>query len=375
VRDLQRLLARTGYAPGPIDGRYGPRTEQAVRRFQADRGLQVDGIAGRQTLTALTAPTLVLFPGAGDEPGGSRLVRDLQRLLARTGYAPGPIDGRFGPRTEQAVRRFQANRGLQVDGIAGRHTFVRLRMSGHLHDATHAQPGHASTRAKVPRASRRLGPEARASHPPGSLPVGWVVTLGALGLGLVIAIIWYARRDHSDRSISSPEERREGDKSAALEHDFEVGAPLEALKRMGGSDGPYRGADEHDEADAAFNLGVLLEEQHDLAGAEAAYRRADKRGHAPAASNLGVLLEGQGDLAGAKAAYGRADERGEPNGAFNLGVLLEEHHDLAGAEAAYRRADERGHAKVAQMARAALLDLPAGINPRGSGDGNSHDGT
>jgi Putative peptidoglycan binding domain len=53
VRALQRGLARVGDAPGPIDGRYGPLTTQAVIRFQASQGLHVDGIAGPQTLTQL----------------------------------------------------------------------------------------------------------------------------------------------------------------------------------------------------------------------------------------------------------------------------------------------------------------------------------
>ena len=74
VRALQRLLARGGDRPGPIDGRYGALTEQAVRRFQAAHGLRVDGIAGPRMLAALTASTLVLYPGAGSEPGGSQCV-------------------------------------------------------------------------------------------------------------------------------------------------------------------------------------------------------------------------------------------------------------------------------------------------------------
>src|SRR5437868_5047219 len=43
---------------------------------------------------------------------GSALVRTLQRRLAGVGYAPGPIDGLYGPLTEGAVRAFQAARGL-----------------------------------------------------------------------------------------------------------------------------------------------------------------------------------------------------------------------------------------------------------------------
>ena len=127
VRALQRRLANAGYAPGPIDGRYGPRTEQAVSGFQAARGLGVDGIAGPLTLAALRKPSAVVYPGTGEGGRGSGRVRVLQRRLAEAGFAPGPIDGRYGPRTEQTVSRFQTAHGLGVDGIAGPQTFARLR--------------------------------------------------------------------------------------------------------------------------------------------------------------------------------------------------------------------------------------------------------
>jgi peptidoglycan hydrolase-like protein with peptidoglycan-binding domain len=57
VKKVQTLLQRLGYDVGDtgIDGKYGPRTERAVRRFQQDNGLQVDGIVGIETAKALTA--------------------------------------------------------------------------------------------------------------------------------------------------------------------------------------------------------------------------------------------------------------------------------------------------------------------------------
>ena len=57
VKKVQTLLQRLGYDVGDtgIDGKYGPRTEKAVRRFQQDNGLQVDGIVGPETAKALTA--------------------------------------------------------------------------------------------------------------------------------------------------------------------------------------------------------------------------------------------------------------------------------------------------------------------------------
>ncbi len=43
VAATQANLVRLGYNPGPIDGRYGPRTRAAIRRYQRDQKLQVDG--------------------------------------------------------------------------------------------------------------------------------------------------------------------------------------------------------------------------------------------------------------------------------------------------------------------------------------------
>jgi hypothetical protein len=43
VAATQANLTRLGYKPGPIDGRYGPRTREAIRRYQRDHKQQVDG--------------------------------------------------------------------------------------------------------------------------------------------------------------------------------------------------------------------------------------------------------------------------------------------------------------------------------------------
>lgn len=53
VQRLQELLTQRGYAPGEIDGRFGPRTQSAVFQFQGDHGLGVDGIVGPRTWAAL----------------------------------------------------------------------------------------------------------------------------------------------------------------------------------------------------------------------------------------------------------------------------------------------------------------------------------
>jgi N-acetyl-anhydromuramyl-L-alanine amidase AmpD len=49
VKDLQEALKTLGYDPGTIDGVIGPKTMQAVRKFQREQQLAVDGVAGPQT--------------------------------------------------------------------------------------------------------------------------------------------------------------------------------------------------------------------------------------------------------------------------------------------------------------------------------------
>lgn len=53
VRMLQILLAKNGLEPGPIDGVFGPLTHGAIIRFQMKKGLEVDGIVGKNTWGAL----------------------------------------------------------------------------------------------------------------------------------------------------------------------------------------------------------------------------------------------------------------------------------------------------------------------------------
>jgi peptidoglycan hydrolase-like protein with peptidoglycan-binding domain len=73
---------------------------------------------------ATQAPTQLLAEGIGMGPNPSVRVRVMQRALNKRGYdlgAPG-VDGRFGPLTAAAVRRFQSRTGLVVDGLVGRRT-------------------------------------------------------------------------------------------------------------------------------------------------------------------------------------------------------------------------------------------------------------
>jgi peptidoglycan hydrolase-like protein with peptidoglycan-binding domain len=137
----------------------------------------------------------------------------------------------------------------------------------------------------------------------------------------------------------------------------DLGRLLEEQGALAEAEAAYRRADERGDGDGAFRLGVLLAERGALDQAADAYGRASGRGHNNAAIELGMLLADRGALAEAEAAFRRADERGDGAAAFNLGVLLEARGALAEAKAAYRRAEDREQGEVANMARAALVDL------------------
>lgn len=53
VAEVQKMLKKLGYYHGKKDGNFGRYTEQAVKRFQADKGLQADGIVGPRTIYEL----------------------------------------------------------------------------------------------------------------------------------------------------------------------------------------------------------------------------------------------------------------------------------------------------------------------------------
>jgi peptidoglycan hydrolase-like protein with peptidoglycan-binding domain len=121
VRDLQEALKALNFDPGTIDGVFGAQTEGAVRAFQLAREIPVDGVVGRVTWINIDEADQshpVLRSGATGLP-----VRRLQSRMSAVGFDTGGVDGRFGAKTEAAVRTLQHDFNLAIDGIVGPRTW------------------------------------------------------------------------------------------------------------------------------------------------------------------------------------------------------------------------------------------------------------
>ncbi len=136
VRDLQRRLAALGHdCSADEPGEFGSATEAAVRAFQEQRGLLVDGLCGPQTWSALVESGF----GLGDRMLYFRQpmlrgddVAELQRRLNALGFDAGREDGILGEQTAQALAELQRNVGLAPDGICGPGTVAALQRVGGL---------------------------------------------------------------------------------------------------------------------------------------------------------------------------------------------------------------------------------------------------
>jgi len=117
--ELQTLLNGLGYDAGEPDGLFGAKTRGAVRQFQAAQQMAADGFPTTSLLDAVRQRAGVsTAPARTPEPLRQAGIRELQRLLRRLGYNPGPADGVIGSRTRAAIRAFEGARGLEVRGRA-----------------------------------------------------------------------------------------------------------------------------------------------------------------------------------------------------------------------------------------------------------------
>jgi len=94
-------------------------------------GALIGGAAGAAT-GILTTPSQVNLgkPAYRSSSGGNATVRDIQSGLQRLGYSPGPADGRMGPKTAAAIRQYQQDNDMSIDGQPSQAVLDSIRSKG-----------------------------------------------------------------------------------------------------------------------------------------------------------------------------------------------------------------------------------------------------
>lgn len=131
VRNLQNNLVRLGEMTNSQMqtgvGIYGPQTKGAVESFQRAAGLPVTGEFDARTGRAMSDVLGAMRRGDNSHPA---LIRNVQDRLVELGYLTrGQIGGGagvFGPRTEAALKTFQAQNGIPNTGRLGPLTYRAL---------------------------------------------------------------------------------------------------------------------------------------------------------------------------------------------------------------------------------------------------------
>jgi len=145
VEELQQILKDADFDPGSVDGMMGAQTRGAIREFQKANQLRSTGKIDSVTLSALNREKealqheqkigvpaeVVKKTELHGEIIGPRLktkdrMKQIQTALKKAGFYQGAIDGKIGPKTKEAIIKFQKAKGLKADGIVGESTSTDL---------------------------------------------------------------------------------------------------------------------------------------------------------------------------------------------------------------------------------------------------------
>ena len=121
VWQIEGALADRGYRIGPIDGTMDATTNEAVRRYQQDSGLPPTGHTDKALLTNLEQ--------SDKREVSQRDIQEIERRLDRRAYRPGRVDGIADTQTASAIRAYQTDADLPVNGRPSKALLEHLRNS------------------------------------------------------------------------------------------------------------------------------------------------------------------------------------------------------------------------------------------------------
>ena len=121
---MTRSEVNTGY------GTFGAKTEAALKSFQASVGLEQTGAVGPKTKHAIES----VIAGVGQNKNADANVINTAQQKLTSGKFLSAADakaeaGVYGPKTEAAVKAFQAENNIQQTGVIGPQTFAALSAS------------------------------------------------------------------------------------------------------------------------------------------------------------------------------------------------------------------------------------------------------
>lgn len=132
VEELQRTLRVLEFYDYPeLEGYFGTDTRSALMNFQKEHGLDVNGVADAETFKALDEALDECYPEIHYK-GNMRLhsvgedVMALQQVLKTLGYYGMRPNGVFDANTASAVRTFQFDYGMQVDGVVNERLIKKI---------------------------------------------------------------------------------------------------------------------------------------------------------------------------------------------------------------------------------------------------------
>src|SRR5579871_1569352 len=143
VRGAQEQLKDDGYYKGSVDGIDGPQTRAAIRSFQRDKNLKVNGKLDRQSRDKLgvrsddeaSRSTAEANRSTGEADRSelstaaapsSAAVSSAQRRLRDKGFYKGDVTGSMTAETRSALREYQKNSNLNVTGRLDQATLSSL---------------------------------------------------------------------------------------------------------------------------------------------------------------------------------------------------------------------------------------------------------
>jgi peptidoglycan hydrolase-like protein with peptidoglycan-binding domain len=127
VKQVERLLKKSGYAPGKVDGVSDATLTKAIKKFQTDNKLKVTGKVSNRLITSIEKRLDKDKPAkksssksssstAKSDAKPSADVKKIETLLKQLGYSPGRVDGIENATLTKAIKKFQKDFKLKETG-------------------------------------------------------------------------------------------------------------------------------------------------------------------------------------------------------------------------------------------------------------------